>query len=423
MRITKIYQKSIFIIFCLLINQIINAQKINKYDKKNDKKIKVNQILFAGVLLKNETKKQVWYVPNIFELFPANTIEGFVFNPKVTFTKNYDTDKFFSLTPNVRYGFSNQRLQIQLDYKYFYKPKNNGLLELSGGRFIEQLYHDNTLSAFNNTFYTFALKENLLKIYERSYIELKQSFSPVKNFFLTTSVSWNKRNPLKNLDKYELDTEFTSNNSKNIELENTAFTRNTAVLFDAQLRWQIGHQLIKKRGKLVSKGTKPAITVSYTNANSSVFGGDISFQKLAFSVTDEYKIGDNFGRIFLKAGDFLTKGNFTFLDFNHFKGKETVYGSYDINQFHLLEYYKNSTADFFIQGHYEHYFKPLSIFRDTIKFQPIITANYLYTKVGGHYNEIGLGFIKKNKPFRFGFYNSWRNGKYESFGLRVGASY
>ncbi len=39
----------------------------------------IPQVLFSGLLYRNTDKKRVWYIPNAFEQFPANTVEGFVF--------------------------------------------------------------------------------------------------------------------------------------------------------------------------------------------------------------------------------------------------------------------------------------------------------------------------------------------------------
>lgn len=384
-------------------------------------KVGVPNILFSGVLLKNAEKNQIWYIPNVFEQFPANTVEGFVFSPQVKFTQNYEDGRFLSLTPNLRYGFGNGRFQAQLKTQYFYKPESNGLLEISGGRAIEQLYGESTLSAFNNILNTFALSDNFLKIYERSYVELAHTFSPIKDFLLTTSVSWNERNPLTNLERYENDEDFTSNAPENEELDDTAFAKHTAVLFDAKLRWQIGHQFSKQRGRMVSSGKYPALTLSYTNAVDELLGSDVSYQKLAFSIEDDFEIGHYaFGKFFVEAGDFIFQDALTFVDFNHFKGKETVYGDYGIDQFHLLEYYRYSTADFYVQGHYEHYFRPFHFIYDEVDYRPVAGVHYLYTKEGGHYAELGLGMDKMFGNWRFDVYNSWRDGKHESFGVRLG---
>ena len=272
---------------------------------------------------------------------------------------------------------------------------------------------------------TFALNENLLKIYERTYVELGHTFSPVKDFLLTTNVSWNERNPLENLTKYEENEDFTSNNPENFELDDTAFTRNNAVLVEGKLRWQLGHQMVRQRGELVSKGKYPALTLSYINATDAILGGDVSFQKLAFSVQDDFEIGDySFGKAFVEVGDFLSQDNLTFVDFNHFKGKETVYGTYDIDQFQLLEYYQNSTADFYVQAHYEHYFRPFYFIYDELNYRPVAGIRYLYTEAGGHYAELGIGMDKMfSGNWRVDLYNSFRDGEHESFGVRVGLNF
>ncbi len=424
MKAIRMYHNSIYVVIaCIFFAQALQAQNGEVPQRKKANSISVPQILFSGVLFENQEKNRVWYVPNVFELFPANTVEGFVVNPQVSFTQNYEDGRFVRVAPNVRYGFGNERLQAQLKTQYFYNPKKNGLLELSGGRAIEQLYDESTLGALNNTFYTFALSENFLKTYERSYIEFSQTISPFKNFLLSTTFSWNERNPLNNLTKYEEDEDFTSNNPENLELANTAFAKNTAIVFEAQLRWQIGHQIEKKRGQLISKGKFPALTFSYTNATDEILGGDVSYEKLSVSVQDDYEIGYHRGRLFFEVGDFLKKDNLTFVDFNHFKGKETVYGTYDNNQFQLLEYYNNSTADFYLQGHYEHYFEPLYTIYDELKFQPVLGVNYLYTEAGANYVELGAGIDKIFDNWRIDFYNSWRDGEHESFGVRIGSNF
>lgn len=417
------------VIVYLFLSQSLFAQNKeaikSNYKGANQEKIKnavgVSQILFSGILFRNPEKRQSWYIPNVFELLPANTVEGFVVKPQVKFTQNFEDGRFYSITSNVRYGFGNERLQAQLKTYHFYNPKKKALLHLSGGRAVEQLYEKSALSALNNTLYTFSFKENFLKIYERSYVELGHTFSPIKDFILTTILNWNERNSLSNLPKYEEDENFTSNNPENIELSNTDFARNKAALFQAQLRWQIGHRYEKQKGQLVSKGKYPALTVSYTNALDDVLGSDISYQKIAFQIEDDFKIGKGLGKGYIEIGDFISKKNITFVDFNHFKGKQTVYGGYSSDQFQLLEYYNYSTATFYFQVHYEHHFNQLKKTGKS-EFQPTAGINYLYTEATGNYVELGIGMDKILKFWRVDFYNSWLKGNHDNFGVRVGVT-
>jgi len=411
----------LFLLFAeLLISQENNTLQIhNTPENLKVNTIGLSNILFSGVLLKNNKSSHVSYIPNIFELLPANTIEGFVINPQVKFSRNYNDNRFFSLTPNIRYGFGNKELYAQIKSNYFYSPKSNGQFIGSIGYTIEQLYEDNTLSALNNTLYTFILNENFLKIYQRSYIEFGHIFSPLKNFLLTTSINWNDRKPLNNLTRFEQNENFTSNAPKNIELENTSFENNQAVIFNVKLLWQIGHHLIKKKGNLVSKGKYPALTLSYTNATDKILGGDISYQKLAISVHKEFKTGLSYGQGFVEFGDFLKIDNITFLDFKHFKGNQTVYSSYTKDQFQLLNFYKFSTSELFIQAHYQHHFS-LSRNKNKYKLQPVVGLHYLFTETAGHYIELGFGINKILKLWRIDIYKSWREWNQENFGIRLG---
>ncbi|WP_394746910.1 DUF5686 family protein [Spongiimicrobium salis] len=418
MKSAVIYNEKFYVLLLyLIIGQIASAQRQNPSEDVETKAIGVPNILFSGVLLQNEM--QAWYFPNAFEWFPANTVEGFVVNPQVKFTQKYQDDRFFSIHPNIRYGFGNKRFQAQLKTQYYYKPKRNAFFSLSGGRAVEQLYEQSTLSALNNTLYTFAFRENFLKIYERSYVAMEHSFSPVKDFLWTLAIGWNKRNPLNNLARFEEDEDFTSNAPENSTLESTAFVQHKAVLFKTVLRWQLGHHLEKQRGQLISRGKYPAFTLIYTHATAAILGGDLSYQKLSFSIQDEFKVGQGYGRAFIEAGDFLKKDRLTFVDFKHFKGKETVYGTYDIDQFQLLEYYRNSTAEFYLQGHYEHQFGPLWELGKS-RLKPLFGVHYLYTDAGGHYTELGVGMAGILKRWRIDLYHGWRQGDSQSFGVRVG---
>lgn len=428
MKSTAVYKGLFYLLLVLsLTGEVLFAQNTNPTaaDKHAEgmetNHIRVPNVLFSGVLLRNQEKNQTWYFPNVFEWFPANTVEGFVVNPQVKFTQHYNDGRFVSITPNVRYGFGNERLQAQLKIQHFYSPSKNAVLSLSGGRAMEQLYNESTLSALNNILYTFAYDQNFLKLYERSYVEVGHAFSPLKNFLLSTRVSWNERSPLTNLASFEEERIYTANNPTNIELSNAAFTEHQAVILEAELRWQIGHRLTKRRGQLVSEGEYPALTISYVNATDVILNGDVSYQKLSIGVQDEYKMGSAYGKWFVEAGDFLTKDQLTFVDFNHFKGRETVYGPYGNDQFQLLAYYTNSTADFYVQAHYEHHFSPLRKSGKS-QIQPVAGIHYLYTDAGGHYVELGAGVDAILKFWRVDFYSSWREGKHESIGVRLGVT-
>lgn len=389
---------------------------------ENNIKTKIPQLLFKGILIQNQEKKQDWYIPSLFELLPPNTVEGFVINPKVSFTQHLEKGRFINLKPSIRYGFGSNRFYAQLSALFYYAPSRKTSVQLSGGRFVEQFSHESTLNALNNTYYTFLNKENFLKIYERDYLEINHTISPIKDFLLTTTFGWNNRSPLQNLPKYnEADSEFTSNIPVNKELPSTDFEKHQAVRWDAQLTWQFGHQHIRHSGAFKSFSSYPAITLSYSGAVPDILGSDLSYQKMALQITDIFnamKWGT--GQFSFEVGDFISKDKLTFIDFNHFNGKRTVYGDFDIGNFQLLDYYEYSTADFYIQGHYEHQWNGLTNKNKSSLIKPVIAFHYLYTPAEGSYLEAGIGLNKILNLWRVDFYSSWRGSKHERFGLRFG---
>lgn len=391
-------------------------------DAKNDEqnKVRIVGLLFSGVLIQQPTAKRIWYIPNLFDLFPANTIEGFVGNLKVSMTQYLQHGRFLRLTPELRYGFGNNRLRARLAGEYYYHPASKASLQLAGGRFVEQINEESTLNALNNTYYTFLLKRNFLKLYEKSYLEIRHIFSPAKDFLFTNTVSWNERSPLQNLPAYsDGKDKYTANDPVNNELADTGFERHRALLWETQLRWQWGHQYSRQKGKFVSSSPYPAVTISYQAALAGVLGSVLSYQKLNLQITDQFKwnkVGS--GNLSFEVGDFMAKDNLTFLDYKHFDGKRTVYGVFNPLGFELLDYYESSTANFYLQGHYEQHLNAIPIRNK--KLYPVFSANYLYTETGGSYWELGVGVEKILGFWRIDLYNSWREVRHESIGIRLG---
>lgn len=414
-----------FFIGIMMSTQLFGQDVQSDPDSSFTNTIKPVNLIFSGILLNNDSTMKSLFIPPLTETFHYNTIEGFTTDLEVSYTKYFEDRRFYNLKPNIRYGFGNKRFQAQLNATYYYNPSRFASVQVSGGRYVRQFNRNSTLDAFTNTLNTLAFNDNFLEIYQETYLNLNHKFSPGKNFLVSTSLKWNERSPLENLKKHQTNnTEFTSNIPENNELISTAFNTNQAFLWKAELRWQLGHRYTRSRGKFVSSGDSPAIMVNYSGAFQNILGSDISFQKISLQVTDDFKVGQwGTSNILFETGDFISKESLNFMDFNHFDGKRTVYGDFQLGSFQLLDYYLYSTTGFYLQGHYEHHFPTLFAKSNSTllnKMQPIITANYLYTDTDGHYVELGLGFEKILKIWRLDFYNSFRDGAHDDSGVRFG---
>lgn len=385
---------------------------------------KLQRLLFAGLAFQQTDKQRFWYVPSLFELFPANTVEGFVANPQVSFTQHLKDDRLYQLKPRLRYGFGNKRLQADLQAFFYYQPERKAYLQVAGGRTVQSFDKEHTLSAFNNTISTFLQELNYLKIYERSYVELTHSIAPTKSMLLTAGINYSARKTLDNLPRYGENSVYLSNEPSNAEQSQTAFEPHRSLSFHAALRWQKGHQYKWERGELVSVSPYPAITLSYTAANADWLNTDLTYEKIALRLSEDYS-ATNWGRtqVLLEVGDFLRKEALTFVDVKHFNGNKTTYTSFGIENFQLLDYYQYSTANFYFEGHLEHQLTPISILGGKRELVPVLRVNYLYTATAQSYWELGMGVGKLLNNLRVDVYNSWQQRKHDAIGVRLGFTF
>ncbi len=427
----------ILFLVCLFISSSLLSQSPNESpsisaETKNDKSIsqkrkqlKPAELLFAGKTLRNVKKNRVVYLPPVFDALSANTVEGFAAAFKPSFTQHLAEGKFYYLKPGIRYGFGNKSLQAQLTAQYYYAPASKSSIQVSAGRYSWQINELSTYKTNLYNSYTLADQGNYLKIYERTFFSLKQVFSPVKDFLVTASASWNNRKPLQNLSKFSAEnSEYAANAPDNNELASTVFEEHQAVLISAQLRWQAKHQYLRHRGAFISDSPHPAVAVTYTQALPNVLSGDLTFSKLALQVSGKLKQGKlGFGRFLLETGDFLNADNSQFTDFKHFNGNRTVIGNFEQGNFQLLDYYSHSTSNFYVQGHYEHRLSGVLMWDEQPILQPVFSINYLYTEISGSYLELGVGVDRILNKWRVDFYGSFQGSTYERAGIRLGFNF
>jgi hypothetical protein len=89
-----------------------------------------------------------------------------------------------------------------------------------------------------------------------------------------------------------------------------------------------------------------------------------------------------------------------FMDYQHFNGNLTAFSSFDLRKFNILDYYSNSTADEFIEGHFEHdfsgfIFNKIPLIRK-LKLNEIAGFDYLHVPGLEDHFEVSFGITKLN---------------------------
>ena len=401
-------------------------------DRKSNKVTPIN-ILLTGKTIRNSFHKKSWNFPPLIQMLQYNTVEGFVPYLRVSYTQRFEDYKFYRITPEVRYGFSNHRFNARINTRYYYNPLKFASVRLSGGRFVEQLNQNSTLEPFDNTVYSLLAEKNYLKIYEKLHVSLSHDSELTNGLYFTGLLEWAQRNPLENTTDYTFndrpEREFTPNAPENEDLKDTSFEKHQAFLIKAELKWQPGQKYIRRPyRKYITKTTYPAFKVSYVAALRNILGSDVNFHRISGNISHDFKVGlFGSGQVVFEAGGFLNKDSLSFIDFQHFNGNRTIFGHFEVGNFQLLDYYRYSTRNIYYKGHYEHHFNgfifnKIPLLRKA-KIQGVAALNFLHTEEGRSYWELGLGIEHIFKILRIDFYNSWRSGDHERSGIRFGVGF
>ena len=398
-------------------------------------KFSIMEAILTGHNWSNRWKKRYFSTMPLLEVAQYNTVEGWNFTLGSTYTQYFDKSwRHYKLGATLRYGLGSEKLYGKLDYSYFYNTHRHAYLEGSVGHYVSHFDEQTPISALVNTSYTLKGKANYMKLYQKSYLELRHRSEIANGIYLNAEVAWEDRTPLFNTRDFtgsEGDNpDFTSNNPlKPHAVDEPAFERHQALKLGVGLRFRYKQRYENDpRAKLIIGSKYPTLHVQYQKGIKGLFGSDVDFDILSASLYDDISfalLGKS--RWAIKAGGVLQKDEMPFPDWQHFSGNRTLFSNRNdgnIMRYHLLDYYTFSTNRHYLQGHYEHHFNgflinKIPLLRKT-KFQVVSGANYLRTAELGNYYEGFIGIENILKVIRIDWANAWNDQLNLRSGIRVG---
>ncbi|RYF94791.1 MAG: carboxypeptidase-like regulatory domain-containing protein, partial [Chitinophagaceae bacterium] len=129
-------------------------------------KVSFMGIVFSGVNINREKKRESYRINPLSRSLGYNTAEGVIVNLRATYQKQLDStgfDRNFSITPVIRYGFSNTHLNAYLIGNYNYGKSFRNSLTVSGGKRVYQFNNNNPIPDINNVLSTLYWEKNHLK--------------------------------------------------------------------------------------------------------------------------------------------------------------------------------------------------------------------------------------------------------------------
>ena len=396
-------------------------------------KLTLGNIFLSGYTHSNSQAERYWSLPPVIGIFQYNTVEGFVPEIQPTIWKEVDDRTKYWIRPAIRYGFSNEQFNAKVDASYRKLDKKFTRFYAGGGRYVSQFDEEGPISPFINSYVTLVSGDNFMKIFQKSfgYVRFQQE---VKNgILLNTKVEYAQRDTLTNTTDYswakEGKIDFTSNQPPNLELSETGFAQNEALIIEATFRFRIKQTYATRPDrKFIYSSKYPEFYLTYRKGIKTL-GSDVDFDFLQLRVEDEIGFG-LVGRstYALGAGAFLNDNALTFVDYKHFSGNETSFSQVGKNmKFELLPFYVFSTTEPYFEAHYEHHFNEFIFnkipYIKKLNLQAVASANYLTNDTIGNYLELGAGIEHIFKFMRVDYYWAFRNNDFFDSGLRIGVGF
>jgi hypothetical protein len=398
-----------------------------------------NHINYPGYLIfgyyasSRNNKDSLWVYPFI-QTFYYNTVEGFGINAKVRYTKKIDDFHSFSITPALRYGFSNKVFSANIYSDYKNDPFHNAKFFTGFGSDVLDLNNVGTRSLYFNTLSTLLSENNYVKYYRTHYGLFGYQREVTNGVLLSGSLSYASRSQLYNTSYSHIkdvkNREFTSNNplappGTPADDHSFLFPENQALTFATSATFTFDQEYVTRpTGKFNLPSKYPTLTLNYRKGINNLLGSDVNYDFTSVDVS-QYKIRvglTGFSSFKLTAGGFFNDKNLYYMDYNHFLGNQgTTFDPTYVGSFHFLPFYTYSTNGAFLEAHFQHNFAG-SIF-DKIpllrkaKLEEIIGANYLTTKANRDYTEFYVGV--QRLIFRVDYGVSYMGNKKYIQGFRI----
>ncbi len=412
----------------LLKDSIKETRKSKKYldslDKENNP-IKITS-LFTGYTYRNSFKDWSISINSPLTTISYNTVQGRNTTTTINYFKSLNkTGKWIQAGANLNYSMSEKKIRPVFYFTKKWNSIQRPRIFISVGQKINQFNERNPISKFYNTIYSLFLKENYLKIYEKSFSKISYSQEILNGLYISGSLEYESRKPLFNTSNFVVfgrDIPFQSNNP----IDPTNFTApfnthniaslniGTSIVFDQK------YVSYPNRKINFENSRYPSLSIRYRKnfgSNVSEYNSDV----LISNIRQNISIG-NLGEFNynIRSGIFFEKKDIAFMDYLHANGNQLKLAPSNRNSsFGLLNYYKFSTNDKYAEVHLEHNFKGRLLrnipLLNTLNFHVVANAKGLFTGGRKPYSEFSLGLdnigIGKWRFLRIDYVKSNFNGK------------
>jgi acyl-CoA-binding protein len=352
-----------------------------------------NEISFSGLV----SPGPFWF----------NTVDGFGYGIKSKVLYKIDSSYTFNVDPQFGYAFSRKEIYWKAHIAMMYSPGKIGWLNIDFGHWSSDFNNSNGIKRGLNTLSSLFFRTNYMKLYDSRYLKIDNSIEVINGLVFKTKLNYDNRTELQNNSNFSFFYKNTRNYSSNIPFNDYAKNANTQnyIDFNAEAEIEYTPMMRYKYGtnklKLYVGSDYPTF---YLNVKKGIPGfldsnSDFVFVSGGLSQQFNWGIASKFDYQVM-AGGFPVKKNLHFADFYHVSTQRipVLLTLPPVTFFSLLDYYKTSTPERFVEAHTN-----LSAAYLALKFLPLLnltnlrenlSLGILYTPKNTGYAELGYGLSK-----------------------------
>lgn len=268
-----------------------------------------------------------------------NTVEGFVLGSRLRYTTRASRTNNQSVGLNLRYSFARDRL---LGHAYWERNSASYSWKITGGSAISQFNSANPIGPSVNLVQTLLYNDNILKLYEKTFLELDASRFLSPKWRLKGQLEYAYRSPLQNEARFAFFTKragWTDNAPSNLSVPSTSFEAHHFWGWDGEIEWRPWAQKAIINGEdRISNRDMPVFTFQLRGGYT---GSAFWLTDLGVSQFKTLQKGNSF-TFAANVGTFLAAPQY-FLDFKHFNAFQSLLQSSESPYFRNLPYYQFST--------------------------------------------------------------------------------
>ncbi len=410
--------------------RVVKQEKMDKDSARNDSTTFKISHLLLGHSYKWKGRNTLTYESPLSSL-AYNTVEGYVFDASLEWTKRWGKNYQFSVKPLGRYSFGRERISGTLQSRIGNRKWN---ATVEGGEYIYQFNPNTPISPGLNSTTTWFFEQNFMKIFQKQFLKADYTYRYLGDILtLSTGLELARRTELGNLENPRpfIDWKtraFTPNRPDNAEVATTAFPTHRALLWNLNLSlrpWQ--KYAIRNGQKRYWYNSGPTFTVALRRAVPlDAFSPDYTLLEggLRHNVDTGPRSSLQYA---ISGGGFLTDKRLYFPDFRHFMGNEFFFQMGDaLTQYRMLPYYQYSTSARYLQVHTlwatQRFVLTRLPFVRLAGLKETVQLHYLATPAANNYAELVYGLDGVLRLFRVEVAGQFLGGNYQGLGLRIGTT-